>query len=114
MKTKIYLDFTEKTKLGKFIKENEIDQLDDFVCGILDVSDIISTIPRIGETFHLSYIGSFSYHGKLVKEIERIVGDLNNFKDEDESFTYLVKDVIHSIGESDVCHTHFINILLCK
>jgi hypothetical protein len=112
MQTKIYLDFTEKTRLGRFIKEKEIDQLNEFYYGILDVSHI-NIIPRIGETFNMYYEG-YGYQEKLLKEIEKdgTKPDLFNSGGEDEE-KYIVKDVAHSFGRNNIGDIHFINVLLC-
>jgi hypothetical protein len=109
MQTKIYLDFTEKTRLGKFIKEKEIDQLNDFYYGILDVSHI-NIIPRIGETFNMYYEG-YGYQQRLLEEIEKDGEKSDLFMSGEEK--YIVKDVSHCFGRDNIGDIHFINVLLC-
>lgn len=112
MQTKIYLDFTEKTRLGKFIKEKEIDQLNEFYYGILDVSHI-NIIPRIGETFNMYYEG-YGYQEALLKEIEKDGAKPHLFNSGGEDAEkYIVKDVAHSFGRNNIGDIHYINVLLC-
>lgn len=109
MKTKIYLDFTEKTRLGKYIRENEIDQLNEFYGGILDISHI-DIIPRIGETFNIGYEG-YGYQKDLLDEIEKDGAKPHLFNKHNEK--YIVKNIIHSFGHNNIGDVHYINILLC-
>ncbi len=110
----IYLDFSKKTKLGKFIFENEIYQENDYCSGVLNVTNFINInfLPRIGDTFLLD---------------DRLYGD-NNLLDLiiKKDFTkrdimldlyFKVKDVEHFCYEdsenSENKKLHVINILLC-
>jgi len=106
METRIYLDFSRGTRLGLFVEEKEITQLDEFYYGLIDISHI-DIIPRIGESFTIGYEG-YGYQKKLLKEIEKHTKDSGSLFEID----YIVRDVTHSFGANEIGDIHFINILL--
>jgi len=111
METRIYLDFDRQNEIGKFIHDNELYEYNQFYYGILNVSNIIKIVPRIGESFIIQY-GDGDYQNELINKIKSIVKREISYLFVNDRYT--VKDITHSFGinsetKEDI---HFINILL--
>jgi hypothetical protein len=96
MKTQINLRFEKGTKLGNFIYDNEIDQLDEYD-EMFDISDL-NFLPRIGERFYVGF-GDGGYQQRFLMVAQKINNNLSRLFD--ESF-YEVKDIRYIMG-SDYC-----------
>lgn len=106
----ILLDFSKKTKIGKFIFENEIYEENDYCSGILNVTNYINInfLPRIGDSFLLDdgLYGDDNLLDLIIKK------DLK--QDTMLNLDFKVKDVEHfCYKDSENKKLHIINILLC-
>jgi hypothetical protein len=113
--TKVFLNWSEDTYLGRSIVKNEIDQLDKFSWGIVELKGI-SIIPRVGETVYFPFSGQ-DYQLELFEELEKHLKKPNSkgmgsLIHSDNDGLYTVADVSYSTHSRGSLPIYYIEILL--